>query len=360
MAAFLEVRQVSKAYGENKVLRSVSFAAEKGEYVTILGPSGAGKSTLLRILAGFETPGSGDVVLHGRSILAVEAYKRGIGFVFQNFALFPHLNVLDNVGFGLANRLNPIADPREIARRVEAILVLVGLEGLAGRQISEISGGQKQRVALARTLVTEPELLLLDEPLGALDANLRDRMMIELGNIHEHVGCTFVHVTGNEQEAIAMGTRVAMLADGQIVQYDTPEEVFANPASAAVARMLSCHNTLRGEATGGFFAAGAIRLPLPAENSLSGSVDYTIRVDRVNVGEPAEADVAVVEGRFLAREYAGAKTIDFFDIGAERPLEVQHHFGHRRPPEFQEGQSYRLAWRRNDARVFEAERGARK
>ena len=359
MAAFLEVRQVSKAYGENKVLRSITFAAEKGEYVTILGPSGAGKSTLLRIFAGFEAPDSGDVVLHGRSILAVEAYKRGIGFVFQNFALFPHLNVFANVAFGLANRVKPVADPREIARRVEAMLALVGLEGLGGRKITEISGGQKQRVALARTLVTEPALLLLDEPLGALDANLRDRMMIELGNIHRQVGCTFIHVTGNEQEAIAMGTRVAMLADGQIAQYDTPEAVFANPASATVARLLSCHNTLRGEAAEGFFAAGAIRLPLPAASLLSGSVDYTIRVDRVNVGEPAEVDDAVLEGRFLAREYAGAKAIDFFDIGAERPLEVQHHYGHRRPPEFRQGQSCRLAWRRNDARVFEAEGAAR-
>ena len=132
----------------------------------------------------------------------------------------------------------------EIERRVEAILALVGLAGLGGRQIGEISGGQKQRVALARTLVTEPRLLLLDEPLGALDANLRDRMMIELRNIHDQVGCTFVHVTGNEQEAIAMGTRVAMLIGGQIAQYDAPEAVFANPASAAVARLLSCHNTL--------------------------------------------------------------------------------------------------------------------
>jgi ABC-type Fe3+/spermidine/putrescine transport system ATPase subunit len=357
MAAFLEVRKVSKSYGGNEVLRSIAFAAEAREYVTILGSSGAGKSTLLRILAGFATPDSGDILLNGRSLLSVEAHRRGIGFVFQSFALFPHLNVFDNVAFGLANCVKPISDRREIARRVEAMLALIGLAGLGGRQIGEISGGQKQRVALARTLVTEPSLLLLDEPLGALDANLRDRMMIELHHIHDEVGCTFIHVTGNEQEAIAMGTRVAMLIGGQIVQYDAPEAVFANPASAAVARLLSCHNTLNGKAADGFFEAGAIRLRLPTASPSAGSVAYTIRVDRVAVGEPAAAGDAALEGRFLAREYAGAKVTDFFEIGAERPLEVQHHFSHRRPPEFRQGQSYWLTWRRDDARVFAAQGG---
>src|SRR5258708_7480357 len=251
MAAFPEVRQIGKAFGGNEVLRAVSFAADEGEYVTILGPSGSGKSTLLRILAGFDAADRGDVLLNGRSLLAVEAYKRGIGFVFQGFALFPHLNVFDNVAFGLANRAVSSPEPPEIKRRADAILSLVGLAGLGGRQIGEISGGQKQRVALARPLVPEPRLLLLAEPLGALDANLRDRMMIELKNVHDQVGCTFVHVTGNENEAIAMGTRVAMLIGGEIAQYDAPEAVFANPASAAVARLLSCHNALVGQAANG-------------------------------------------------------------------------------------------------------------
>ena len=358
MAAFLEVCDVAKAYDGNAVLRSISFAAVAGEYVTILGASGSGKSTLIRILAGFEAPDGGDVLVNGRSLLPVEAYRRGIGFVFQGFALFPHLSVFDNVAFGLANRAEPIADRREIARRVEAMMALVGLAGLGGRRINEISGGQKQRVALARTLVTAPALLLLDEPLGALDANLRDRMMIELRRIHDEVGCTFVHVTGNEQEAIAMGTRVAMLVDGRIVQYDAPEAVFANPASAAVAQLLSCHNSLSGQAADGFFAAGAIRLPLPGAGPKNGPVAYTIRVDRVAVDEPAADGDAALEGRFLAREYAGAKVTDFFEIGAERTFEVQHHFSHRRPPEFRQGQACRLAWRRDLARVFEAERGA--
>lgn len=357
MAAFLEVRQVGKSFGANEVLRAVSFAAEEGEYVTVLGPSGSGKSTLLRILAGFDAPDRGDILLNGRSLLAVEAYKRGIGFVFQSFALFPHLNVFDNVAFGLANRAGAGVEAGEIRRRVDRILALVGLAGLGGRQISEISGGQKQRVALARTLVTEPRLLLLDEPLGALDANLRDRMMIELKNIHDQVGCTFVHVTGNEHEAIAMGTRVAMLIGGEIAQYDTPETVFANPATAGVARLLSCHNTLAGEAANGIFASGAIRLPLPNSGASAGRVAYTIRIDRVNVGEPEAAGDAALSGNFLAREYAGAKVTDFFDIGAERPLEVQHHFSHRRPPEFSQGQACRLSWRRDDARVFAAEAG---
>jgi ABC-type Fe3+/spermidine/putrescine transport system ATPase subunit len=357
MAAFLEVRQVSKTYSGNAVLRSITFTADAGEYVSMLGPSGAGKSTILRILAGFEAPDSGDVLLNGTSLLATEAHERGIGFVFQNFALFPHLSVFDNVAFGLANRRKAVADRREIARRVEAILALVGLAGLGGRQISEISGGQKQRVALARTLVTEPALLLLDEPLGALDANLRDRMMIELRHIHDQVGCTFIHVTGNEQEAIAMGGRVAMLVGGQIAQFDAPEAVFANPVSAAVARLLSCHNMLTGQAANGFFAAGAIRLPLPGSGPATGSVSYTIRVDRVAIGEPGGHDEAAVEGRFLAREYAGAKVVDFFEVGSDRPLEVQHHLSHHRPPEFRQGQSCWLKWRRDDARVFEADEG---
>jgi ABC-type Fe3+/spermidine/putrescine transport system ATPase subunit len=343
----LSLRDVCKTYGDEAALNGLSLTVNSGEYLTILGPSGAGKSTLLRVIAGFERPDAGLLAIAGQSMLGTPPNERGVGFVFQNFALFPHLNVFDNVAFGLRNRtLKPLQDEVQVKSKVDAMLALVGLSGLGGREIAQISGGQKQRVALARSLVGDPSVVLLDEPLGALDANLREQMMGELKRIHEELGCTFLHVTGNEQEAIAMGTRVAVMSEGRMVQIDSPDVIFERPATVEVARLLNCHNILDGQ----------VRFALPARGAEADSVAYCIRTDRVRVtsSEDLIVDAAMVFGTFIAQEYAGSRVLSFFDIGAARPFEVEYHLGHERPSEFVAGRRYAMQWAANDALLFPA------
>ena len=207
----LQIAGLTKRYGGVVALSDVHLDIPRDCYVSLLGPSGSGKTVLLRIIAGFEEPDAGQIEFAGRQIVGAPVYDRGIGFVFQNFALFPHLSVYENIAFGLKNRDKPVLAKAELRDRVQAMVDLVGLAGLEARGVHQISGGQRQRVALARTLVTEPRLVLLDEPLGALDANLRTRIRGELRAIRERLGVTFLHVTGSESEALAIGDRVIVL-----------------------------------------------------------------------------------------------------------------------------------------------------
>ena len=351
----LEMRDVAKAFTGRPVLNGLSLAVADGEYVTVLGPSGSGKSTILRAVAGFEPPDAGDIRISGASVLDQPPHRRGVGFIFQSFALFPHLSVADNVAFGLRHRhVRAVPDPAERLRRVEEALELVGLQGLGARLPAQISGGQRQRVAFARTLIAEPCVVLLDEPLGALDARLRERMMTELRRIHRHLGATFLHVTGNEQEALAMGTRVAVLTGGRIGQVATPDELIQAPASREVARLLNCYNLLPGRVERGAFAVRGLWLPLAA-GAGDGPASYGIRSDRVAVGEPDAAVGAgqvAVPGRFLASEYSGARTTGLFDVGGERPFEVEYYLGHRSAPAFERGRDYALRWDAGAALLF--------
>lgn len=351
----LELRGITKTFEGQTALDRLSLDVAPGEYLTILGPSGSGKSTMLRMIAGFEAVDAGEIRIGGVSMLGLPAYERGVGFVFQSFALFPHLSVFENVAFGLRNHHRaPVRDKAEVARRVVAMLALVGLQDLGARLPAQISGGQKQRVAFARSLVAEPRLVLLDEPLGALDASLRERMMVELRRIHDKLGATFLHVTGNEQEALAMGTRVAVLAHGRIAQLAAPERLIAAPASAEVARLLNCYNAIRGRVEEGCFVAGALRVGVP-HGAVAGGASYCIRFDEVNV---ADVDAATAPGdvevpaRFLVSEYSGARMASFFDIGVGQPFEVEYHLGHRRPPVFERDRRYRLRWPAERALLF--------
>ena len=351
----LELDAVTKAFAGSAVLDRLSLAVAPGEYVTVLGSSGSGKSTLLRVIAGFDTLDDGDVRVNGRSICGLPAHERGVGFVFQSFALFPHLSVADNVAFGLRNRRDgAVDDPAEIARRVTEALYLTGLEGLGARLPSQISGGQKQRVAFARTLIVEPSIVLLDEPLGALDARLRERMMVELRRIHERLGATFLHVTGNEQEALAMGTRVAVLSEGCIAQIDAPDTLIDAPVSRDVAHLLSCYNVLTGQVAGGRFAAFGMDLPVQRHAS-DGPAAYCIRADGIAVGDPQAPlppGQVRISGTFLASEYSGARVVGLFDVDAERPFEVEYYLGHRTPPEFSRNRVYALEWPAASALLF--------
>jgi len=362
MTPALELRDITKGFAGRPVLDRLSLSVVPGEYVTMLGPSGSGKSVALRVIAGFETPDAGDVRADGASVLGLAPHRRGIGFVFQSFALFPHLSVADNVAFGLRHRdQGAIADPAEIGHRVAGALALVGLGDLGARLPSEISGGQKQRVAFARTLIAEPRIVLLDEPLGALDARLRERMMIELRRLHERSGATFLHVTGNEQEALAMGTRVAVLGGGRIAQIDAPDRLINAPATADVARLLNCYNVLAGAVrrgsfgAGGAFDAGGISLPLAMASS-DGPAAYCIRSDHVGIADPATQPApgqVRIDARFLASEYSGARLTGLFAVQPGRPFEVEYYLGHRAPPSFERDQRYALEWPASSALLFE-------
>lgn len=350
-AAIFRVENVSRRYGDVAALDSVSIAVDRNEYVSLLGPSGSGKTVLLRVIAGFEAPDMGRIEVNGSDVTTLPAHRRGIGFVFQNFALFPHLNVYDNIAFGLANRQDPLPSA-QIKARVSDIVKLVGLQGLEDRGIGQISGGQKQRVALARTLVTEPKLILLDEPLGALDANLRTRMRNELRAIRERLGVTFLHVTGSETEALAMGDRVIVLDRGRVAQFSDPTTLYGSPASPNVARFLNRYNLFDGGISGASFKSEfgdfAFKNKTPCDRSA-----YAIRYDRVAV-EPASAakDGPGLDATFVASEYLGSSIMYFFEASGGKVVEVEHHLSNGAPKSFEAQKSYRLRWKPEDAIVF--------
>jgi spermidine/putrescine ABC transporter ATP-binding subunit len=235
----LQVRGVSRRYGEVEAVRSLSLDVAPGELVTLLGPSGCGKTTLLRLIAGFEPPDEGSISISGREVTGLPAHVRPVNTVFQHYALFPHRTVFGNVAFGLELRGGP---REELRPRVEAALELVRLSGLGARRIDELSGGQKQRVALARALVLEPDVLLLDEPMAALDPKLRQGMQVELKNLQERLGLTFVLVTHDQDEALVMADRIVVMRNGAIEQVDDPESLYERPRTRFVADFLGVAN----------------------------------------------------------------------------------------------------------------------
>jgi ABC-type Fe3+/spermidine/putrescine transport system ATPase subunit len=356
MKDILRIEHVTKRFGSKVALNDVTFSIHANEYLSLLGPSGAGKTTLLRLIAGFEAPDAGQVLFNDRPLSGVPAYRRGIGFVFQNFALFPHLDVFENIGFGLANRSDaPPMQQAEIRRRVDEIIALVGLEGLERRAMNQISGGQRQRVALARTLVTRPKLVLLDEPLGALDANLRSRMRGELRRIQRELGVSFLHVTGSETEALAMADRMVVLDAGRVGQVDEPGVVYARPATPNVARYLNCYQLFDGRFAEDGFTSRVGRFNLPATRQRGDGAIYAVRRDQIDVRpavSPAASGESGVEGVFLASEYSGPAVTYLFRLEDGEIIEVDHHLSHHPPREFVTSERYRLVWRDTSAIAF--------
>jgi spermidine/putrescine transport system ATP-binding protein/putrescine transport system ATP-binding protein len=243
---FLVLDQVSKAFGGNTVVDRVDLAIGQGEFFALLGPSGCGKTTLLRMIAGFETPGIGTIRIDGADMTRVPAHQRPTNMVFQNYAIFPHLNVFDNIAYGLRKLKLP---KDQLRARVETMLATVRLDGLGGRRADQLSGGQRQRVALARALVRQPKLLLLDEPLGALDKRLRETMQVELRAIQALVGVTFLLVTHDQEESLSLADRVAVMGAGKILQVASPRELYERPNCRAVADFIGgmnfFHSTVR-------------------------------------------------------------------------------------------------------------------
>jgi len=243
-AHIIEIQGLNKSFGDLAVLNDITFYIRNNEFLTLLGPSGCGKSTMLRILAGFEEAGSGTVLFEGKDLLGVPAHKRQLNTVFQRYALFPHLNVFDNVAFGL--RLKKVAKA-EIETRVKEALATVGLSGFEKRWVDQISGGQMQRVAIARAIINRPRVLLLDEPLGALDLKMRKEMQLELKEMQRELGITFVFVTHDQEEALTMSDTIIVMKDGVIQQIGTPTDIYNEPKNAYVADFIGESNIICGK-----------------------------------------------------------------------------------------------------------------
>jgi putative spermidine/putrescine transport system ATP-binding protein len=309
---------VTKRFGKITALDDVSLLIRRGELMTLLGPSGCGKTTLLNLVGGFLTPDSGEIAIDGQRITQVPAYRRQIGIMFQSYALFPHMSVAANVGYGL--KMRRIAKP-EIARRVAEALALIKLEGLDDRKPRQLSGGQQQRVALARALVIRPKVLLLDEPFSALDRNLRASMQVELKEIQRKLGVTTIFVTHDQSEALSLSDRIAVIADGRIRQLGTPDEVYRRPVDRFVASFVGDVNVLRArlERIDGAIATvvlGQTRVPVPAR-TLSGAatgaiVDLFLRPEDLRVAEQGAAIAA--HGIVAAQIYQGGHIDLYVDM----------------------------------------------
>jgi spermidine/putrescine transport system ATP-binding protein len=291
----IEARGVSKVFGAGvRALDDVSLAIRRNEFFTLLGPSGCGKTTLLRLIAGFEHPSSGALLLNGRDITAMPPHRRPVNTVFQSYALFPHLSVAQNIAFGLEMLGKPRAEVRETVARM---LALVKMEALADRRTAEISGGQQQRVALARALAPRPEVLLLDEPLSALDLKLRKAMQIELKRLQAETGITFVFVTHDQEEALTMSDRIAVMRDGRILQTGAPREIYDHPADRFVAGFIGDTNFLRARVLSREGARARLRLDagievsadLPQDLAAGGVVTVAARPEHLELVGPETA-----------------------------------------------------------------------
>jgi spermidine/putrescine transport system ATP-binding protein len=318
-APLLEVRNVAKRFGKADVLRNISLQVAEGEFLTILGESGSGKTTLLRLIAGFEHADGGEIWMGGERLDRLPPYRRRVNTVFQSYALFPHLTVKDNVAYGLQVRNTPKS---EINARVEQALAMVKMTAFADAKPAKISGGQQQRVALARALVGRPRLLLLDEPLSALDANLRRQMQVELKSLQREVGISFVFVTHDQEEAMTMSDRVALLRAGNLEQVATPREIYSRPATAYTARFIGHTNLLRCTVTGGMAHCQGLAWPTDAPD---GRATFSLRPENIRFaqGTGQAGPVVRFRGRVRNQSFHGATDLLQVECGDGLQLSVR-------------------------------------
>ena len=327
-AQFLQIREIVKDFGAVRAVDSVSLDIARGEIFALLGSSGCGKTTLLRMLAGFETPTSGQIILNGRNIAGLPPYARPINMMFQSYALFPHLSVWDNIAFGLRRDGLPKA---EIATRVEGMLRLVKLERFGNRKPHQLSGGQQQRVALARSLVKRPQLLLLDEPLGALDKKLREETQIELVNIIKDVGVTCVMVTHDQEEAMTMADRIGVMNEGVLLQVDAPGELYETPNSRFVADFIGNVNLMDGVVIDDQPSSVTIECADCLHyvgHGITGhegmTVSVALRPEKIYLSreEPEGPPVNRVRGEVKEMSYFGSYSVYFLDLPSGARLKV--------------------------------------
>lgn len=313
----LEVRDVTRRFGDVAAVDDVSLSIAENEFFALLGPSGCGKTTLLRSIAGFEQPDSGEVLLGGKDLLALPPNRRPVNLMFQSYALFPHMSVAKNVAYGLEREKLPRSEVRD---RVEEVLATVGLTALAKRRPGQLSGGQRQRVALARAIVKRPRLLLLDEPLSALDRKVRGEMQLELKRLQHEVGITFVVVTHDQDEAMSMADRIAVMADGRVQQVATPLRLYRNPNNRFVADFIGTSNLLAGRAAGESFHSEELgRLPLRGSGTVPGPAHLVVRPEDVRVRPGAQE--GLLHGTVADVQFKGDSTQVAVDVaGLDRPF----------------------------------------
>ncbi len=298
--ALIEIRGLAKSFGSVRAVDGVDLDIKAGEFITLLGPSGSGKTTVLRMIAGFEVPDAGSIYLNGKEITELPPYERDVNTVFQDYALFPHMDVITNIEYGL--RVKKVGKEERRAKAEEA-LAQVRLTGYENRKPSQLSGGQRQRVALARALVNRPSVLLLDEPLGALDLKLREQMQIELKELQREVGITFIFVTHDQEEALTMSDRIAVFNEGRIQQLDRPAVIYERPANEFVAGFVGVSNLISGSAS---------------EKLLSRSGTFTVRPEKISISENGNG----AEGTIREVEYLGPATRFLVDLDAGVRLTV--------------------------------------
>ena len=335
----IRLEQVVKRFDDVVAVDGISLEIPSGSFFALLGPSGCGKTTTLRMIGGFEEPDEGAIYLGDRDVVGLPPYRRDVNTVFQSYALFPHLSIFDNVAFGLRRKG---VDKVQVKGRVEEMLRLVGLQGLGSRRPRQLSGGQQQRVALARALVNRPQVLLLDEPLGALDLKLRKQMQLELKMIQHDLGLTFVHVTHDQEEAMTMADAIAVMNRGRIEQLGPPTELYEKPATAFVAGFLGVSNLLSGSVT----APGRVRLDTGDEiaadaGDRAGRVAVGIRPEKIRLGRPGEGDNSL-SGTIKETAYVGVATQYVVETGAGTLIVYVQNDGSA--PRLQAGAAAGLNW----------------
>lgn len=354
---YLSIRHLTKAYDGNTVLRNIHLEVEKGMFLSLLGPSGCGKTTILRILAGLTEADSGTIELDGRVINGLPAHKRNMGIVFQSYALFPHMTVAQNVAYGLEQRK---MDKKEIRRKVADAIDMVQLTGYENRKPKQLSGGQQQRVALARALVIEPDLLLLDESLSALDKQLRLNMQVELRQIQKKVGITTIFVTHDQEEAMTMSDKIAVMKDGGIVQVDTPENVYERPVNKFVASFLGQANFIKGtvvEQQGERYTLKmdgdqTMQFETAQKNlQLGESCTVTVRPEKIRLSPDATEKGLKGTVKFIT--YAGNTTIYRIDVGGHEFIVQQQNMSGT--ASFRTGDHVYLHWDKIHTLVFKDE-----
>jgi spermidine/putrescine transport system ATP-binding protein len=351
----IRLEGVSKAFGDFTAVDDLDLTIAQGEFFSLLGPSGCGKTTTLRMLAGFEIPTKGRILLEGEPVENVPPYERNVNMVFQSYALFGHLDVENNVAFGLKRRK---VEKGEITRRVGEALDLVGLEHRAKAKPSQLSGGQRQRVALARALVNRPAVLLLDEPLGALDLKLRRQMQIELKQIQREVGITFVYVTHDQEEALSMSDRIAVMSDGRIAQCGAPEDIYEHPTEEFVAGFIGISNLLEGVVEdGGLVRIGnGIRLaaPIPPECSRGDTVQLSVRPEKIAVDDEIEDGMVTLDGTIEGRVYLGVSTQVTVGVGEGNKLVALEQATYRASADdrWEPGMKIRVGWHAENCLVL--------
>jgi spermidine/putrescine transport system ATP-binding protein len=350
----ISLEGVYKRFGGHDAVRDVSLAIGDGEFFSMLGPSGCGKTTTLRMIAGFVAPDAGRVVLNGRDVTSVPPNRRPVNMVFQHYALFPHMSVYDNVAFGLSVKRVPRGEHRA---RVEELLRVVALEGLENRRPRQLSGGQQQRVALARALVNRPAALLLDEPLGALDVKLRKQMQLELKRIQHELGTTFVYVTHDQEEALAMSDRIAVMHEGRVEQVGAPREIYERPSSAFVADFIGSLNALSitvDDVVGGCAVArigedGRIVVPVASGATRGASLRLAVRPEHVQLADGIESG-SRLEGTVAEIVYLGMYTQFHVDTPAGRI--VSHRLADEPLEHVALGTAVVLTWEAEDSYVL--------